>query len=66
MGAVTLACWGGTILRLGALERASVASASPSYKGHRYPVEAISHCAWLYFRFPLGFREMEELYSSAA
>ncbi|MGC9537584.1 IS6 family transposase [Streptomyces sp. UG1] len=36
-------------------------SASPSYKGHRYPVEVISHCVWLYFRFPLSFREVEEL-----
>ncbi|WP_406351287.1 IS6 family transposase [Streptomyces sp. NBC_01635] len=34
---------------------------SPSYKGHRYPVEIISHCVWLYFRFPLSFREVEEL-----
>jgi putative transposase len=39
----------------------SVGSASPSYKGHRYPVEVISHCVWLYFRFPLSFREVEEL-----
>jgi putative transposase len=31
------------------------------YKGHRYPVEVISHCVWLYFRFPLSFREVEEL-----
>ncbi|MER6162868.1 IS6 family transposase [Streptomyces sp. NPDC001868] len=36
-------------------------SASLSYKGHRYPVEVISHCVWLYFRFPLSFREVEEL-----
>ncbi|MFF9691092.1 ATP-binding protein [Streptomyces sp. NPDC014623] len=35
-------------------------STSPSYKGHRYPVEVISHCVWLYFRFPLAFREVEE------
>ncbi len=28
---------------------------------HRYPVEVISHCVWLYFRFPLPFREVEEL-----
>ncbi|MFH9043571.1 IS6 family transposase [Streptomyces sp. NPDC017966] len=34
---------------------------SPSYKGHRYPVEVISHCVWLYSRFPLSFREVEEL-----
>ncbi|WAU78492.1 IS6 family transposase (plasmid) [Streptomyces sp. Qhu-G9] len=36
-------------------------SASPSYKGHRYPVEVISQCVWLYFRFPPSFREVEEL-----
>ncbi|MFF3932948.1 IS6 family transposase [Streptomyces hirsutus] len=42
-------------------EGLSVDSASPSYKGHRYPVEIISHCVWLYFRFPLSFREVEEL-----
>ncbi|WP_406729465.1 IS6 family transposase [Streptomyces sp. GD-15H] len=36
-------------------------SAPPSYKGHRYPVEIISHCVWLYFRFPLSYREVEEL-----
>ncbi|WP_406351821.1 IS6 family transposase [Streptomyces sp. NBC_01635] len=34
---------------------------APSYRGHRYPVEVISHCVWLYFRFPLSFREVEEL-----
>lgn len=33
----------------------------PSCKGHRYPVEIIAHCVWLYFRFPLSFREVEEL-----
>ena len=33
----------------------------PSYKGHRYPVEIINHCVWLYFRFPLSFREVEQL-----
>lgn len=30
-------------------------------RGHRYPVEVISHCVWLYHRFPLSFREVEEL-----
>ena len=28
---------------------------------HRYPVEIIAHCVWLYHRFPLSFREVEEL-----
>ena len=36
-------------------------TATPSYNGHRYPVEIINHCVWLYFRFPLSFREVEEL-----
>ncbi|MGC2997525.1 IS6 family transposase [Streptomyces sp. G35A] len=36
-------------------------SASPSYKGHRYPVEVVSHCVWRYHRFPLSFREVGEL-----
>ncbi|MFE7393787.1 IS6 family transposase, partial [Streptomyces sp. NPDC057582] len=38
-----------------------MSSVSPSYRGHRYPVEVISHCVWLYHRFPLSFREVEEL-----
>ncbi len=32
-----------------------------SYKGNRYPAEIIAHCVWLYHRFPLSFREVEEL-----
>ena len=36
-------------------------TATASYKGHRYPVEILNHCVWLYFRFPLSFREVEEL-----
>ncbi|WTC92682.1 IS6 family transposase [Streptomyces sp. NBC_01650] len=39
----------------------SVGSTPPPYKGHRYPVEIIAHCVWLYFRFPLSLREVEEL-----
>ncbi len=34
---------------------------SSLYKGHRYPVEIISHCVWLYHRFSLSLREIEEL-----
>lgn len=37
------------------------ATGTPDYKGHRFPVEIISHCVWLYHRFPLSFREVEEL-----
>jgi transposase-like protein len=30
-------------------------------KGHRYPAEIIAHCVWLHHRFPLSFREVEQL-----
>jgi putative transposase len=33
----------------------------PSYRGFRYPGEVIAHCVWLYHRFPLSFREVEEM-----
>jgi putative transposase len=33
----------------------------PSYKGFRFPAEIIGHCVWLYHRFPLSFREIEEM-----
>ena len=36
------------------------ASTNP-YAGHRYPTEIISHAVWLYFRFALSFRDIEEL-----
>jgi putative transposase len=31
------------------------------YAGHRFPAEVISHAVWLYFRFPLGLRMVEEM-----
>src|ERR687893_346681 len=31
------------------------------YKGHRFPAEIISHAVWLYFRFSLSYRDVEEL-----
>jgi putative transposase len=36
-------------------------AAAPSYKRHRYPAEIIAHTVWLYFRFSLSFRDVEEL-----
>ncbi len=33
----------------------------PSYRGYRYPAEIISHAVWLYFRFNLSLRDVEEL-----
>jgi putative transposase len=34
---------------------------TPSYKGFRFPAEIIAHGVWLYHRFPLSFREVEEM-----
>jgi transposase-like protein len=33
----------------------------PSYRGFRYPPEIIAHGVWLYHRFTLSFRDIEEL-----
>jgi putative transposase len=38
-----------------------VGTGVPLYKGFRFPVEIISHCVWLYYRFPLSLREVEEM-----
>jgi putative transposase len=31
------------------------------YRRHRFPAEIISHCVWLYFRFNLSYRDVEEM-----
>jgi putative transposase len=33
----------------------------PRYVRHRFPAEVISHATWLYFRFPLSLRMVEEM-----
>jgi putative transposase len=35
--------------------------ATSLYKRHRFPAEIISHCVWLYYRFSLSYRDVEEL-----
>ncbi len=34
---------------------------APSYHGYRFPPEIISHAVWLYHRFCLSFRDVEDL-----
>ena len=36
-------------------------TAKSPYAGHRFPPEVISHAIWLYFRFPLSLRMVEEM-----
>jgi putative transposase len=33
----------------------------PSYAGYRFPADVISHAVWLYFRFPLSLRNVDEI-----
>ena len=34
---------------------------SSFYKRHRFPAEIISYCVWLYYTFPLSFRDIEKM-----
>ena len=36
-------------------------SEPPTYRGYRFPPEIISHAVWLYYRFGLSFRDVEDL-----
>ena len=36
-------------------------SQAPSYHGYRFPPEIISYAVWLYYRFGLSFRDVEDL-----
>src|SRR5215207_6083529 len=36
-------------------------AAKSPYAGYRYPPEIIGHAVWLYFRFPLSLRMVDEL-----
>ncbi len=36
-------------------------SHTPTYHGHRFPPAIISHAVWLYHRFSLSFRDVEDL-----
>src|SRR5947208_3418822 len=36
-------------------------AAKSPYAGYRFPPEVISHAVWLYFRFPLSLRMVEEM-----
>ena len=33
----------------------------PSYRRHRFPPKIIQHAIWLYLRFTLSYRDVEEL-----
>ncbi len=37
-----------------------------SFKRHRFPPDAIRYAVWLYYRFTLSLRDVEELLPNAA
>ena len=39
----------------------TASAACPSFVGYRFPGEIISQAVWLYFRFPLSLRMVEEM-----
>src|SRR3954454_343182 len=41
-------------------------TAAPDYKRHRFPPAIIGHAVWLYFRFALSYRDVEELLAERA
>jgi putative transposase len=40
---------------------ALMSTSTSLYHRHRFPTGIISHCVWLYFRFALSFRDVEEM-----
>lgn len=44
-------------------DHSAFVDATPSslHKGHCFPVEIITHCVWLYHRFPLSLRDVEQM-----
>jgi hypothetical protein len=37
------------------------AKQSGAFKGYRFPPEIISYAVWAYFRFPMSFRDVEDI-----
>ena len=53
--------WGARALGVVAADPGLVDATPLSYRGHRFPVEIIGHCVWLYHRFPLSLRDVQEM-----
>jgi len=43
------------------LQQSAPANDAISYSGYRFPPDVISYAAWVYYRFPLSLRMVEEL-----
>ena len=46
---------------MGAWQTWSIKRDVPNYRGYRFPPKIISHAVWLYHRFGVSFRDVEDL-----
>ena len=54
-------CPGGIVKLSGSWQGRPMNSLAPNYRGYRFPPEIISHAVWLYHRFGVSFRDVEDL-----
>jgi hypothetical protein len=61
-------CWhvAGNAATIAGMKRTDLQQSVPgndaiSYTGYRFPPDVISYAVWLYYRFPLSLRMVEEL-----
>jgi len=50
-----------SVLRPAALQHDAPATNAVSHAGYRFPSDVISYAVWLYYRFPLSLRLVEDL-----
>jgi len=43
------------------MRRRAMTDRDPLYRRHRFPAEVIAHAVWLYLRFPLSLRIVEDM-----
>ncbi len=53
--------WPSCASRTGQIGARMTTPVCPSYAGYRFPAEIISHAVWLYFRFPVSLRNVDEI-----
>lgn len=57
-----LSTWRGLTTGSGFWDTTLMTTSSPNpYKGYQFPAEIISHCVWLYYTFPLSYRDVEKM-----
>src|ERR1700756_3843200 len=54
------------VMKRTALQHKASANDGISYAGYRFPPDVISYAVWLYYRFPLSLRMVEELLAARA